>query len=98
MIVTAAGLNVYPEDLEAALNRQPEVRASAVVAADGANGPEPFAVLILKDDGADPAAAIERANRDLARHQQVRRWAVWPEADFPRTPTQKVRKRDIWKG
>ena len=27
VIVTAAGLNVYPEDIEAALNRQPEVRA-----------------------------------------------------------------------
>src|SRR5581483_5854309 len=31
VIVTAAGLNVYPEDLEAALDSQPEIRASAVV-------------------------------------------------------------------
>jgi long-chain acyl-CoA synthetase len=95
VIVTAAGLNVYPEDIEAALERQPEVRLSAVVGVEGARGPEPLAVLVMRDAGADPARAIERANQTLARHQHVRRWALWPEADFPRTPTQKVRKRDI---
>jgi len=94
-IVTAAGLNVYPEDIEAALNRQPEVRLSAVVGVEGPRGPEPLAVLIMTDAGADPAPVVERANRTLARHQHVRRWHVWPDADFPRTPTQKVRKRDI---
>jgi long-chain acyl-CoA synthetase len=94
-IVTAAGLNVYPEDIEAALNRQPEVKSSAVVGVEGPRGPEPLAVLIMNDAGADPASAIERANESLARHQHVRRWQVWPDSDFPRTPTQKVRKRDI---
>ena len=95
VIVTAAGLNVYPEDIEAALDRQPEIRLSAVVGVEGPRGPEPVALLIMHDAGADPSAAIERANQTLARHQHVRRWHVWPEADFPRTPTQKVRKRDI---
>src|SRR5919199_3331803 len=93
--VTAAGLNIHPEDVEAALNRQPEIKQSAVVGVEGARGPEPLAVLIMRDPQADPAPAIERANQTLARHQRVRRWHVWPEGDFPRTPTQKVRKRDI---
>src|SRR5204863_7012962 len=95
VIVTAAGLNIYPEDIEAALNRQPEVKESAVVGVEGPRGPEPLAVLIMRDAGTDPSRAVERANRDLARHQHVRRWHVWPETDFPRTPTQKVRTRDI---
>ena len=95
VIVTAAGLNVYPEDIEAALGRQPEIKAAAVVGVAGARGPEPLAVLILRDPHADPAAAVERANAALARHQRVLRWHVWPDTDFPRTPTQKVRKRDI---
>jgi long-chain acyl-CoA synthetase len=95
VIVTAAGLNVHPEDIEAALNRQPEIKLSAVVGVEGARGPEPLAVLIMNDAGADPSAAVERANRTLARHQHVRRWQLWPDSDFPRTPTQKVRKRDI---
>ena len=46
VIVGAAGLNIYPEDLEAALDNQPEIRASCVVGVDGARGSEPFAVLI----------------------------------------------------
>ncbi|HEX8719645.1 MAG TPA: AMP-binding protein [Pyrinomonadaceae bacterium] len=95
VIVTAAGLNVYPEDIEAALERRPEVRQCAVVGVEGARGPEPLAVLIMRDETADPALAVESANQTLARHQHVRRWAVWPESDFPRTPTQKIRKRDI---
>jgi len=95
VIVTAAGLNIYPGDIEAALDLQPEVKQSAVVGVEGARGPEPLAVLIMREAGADPAPAVERANQTLARHQHVRRWAVWPESDFPRTPTQKVRKRDI---
>jgi long-chain acyl-CoA synthetase len=94
-IVTAAGLNIHPEDIEAALNRQPEIKLSAVIGVRSARGPEPLAVLIMRDAGIDPAPAIARANESLARHQRVRRWHVWPEADFPRTPTQKVRKRDI---
>ncbi len=95
VIVTAAGLNVYPEDIEAALGKQPEIKQSAVVGVEGPRGPEPLAVLIMREAEADPAEAVERANLTLARHQQVRRWHIWPETDFPRTATQKVRKRDI---
>ncbi len=97
-IVTAAGLNVHPEDLEAALGRQPEVRMCAVVGLENGRGEtEPVAVLIMNGEQVDPAPVIERANQMLARHQQIRRWHVWPETDFPRTPTHKIRKRDIIK-
>ncbi len=95
VIVTAAGLNVYPEDIEAALNRQPEVLASCVVAWEGTRGPEPLAVLILRDSRAHADAVVERANHTLADHQRIRRWFVWTEADFPRTATHKVLKREV---
>jgi len=98
VIVTASGLNIYPGDIEAALDRQPEIKMSAVVGVEGPRGPEPVAVLIPRRGDCGPeelAAAVERANAALARHQQVLSWRAWPEADFPRTPTQKVRKRDI---
>src|SRR6185437_4324005 len=45
-IVTAAGLKIYPTDLEAALDRQPEIKASAVIA----KGTEALAVLIPRDE------------------------------------------------
>jgi long-chain acyl-CoA synthetase len=95
VIVTAAGLNVYPEDLEAALNRQTEVRASCVIAREGARGAEPLAVLILRTPEASAEAAISRVNAELAEYQQIRHWFVWTEPDFPRTSTHKVRKREV---
>lgn len=95
VIVNAAGLNIYPEDLEAALDRQPEIRASCVVAFEGPRGSEPFAVIIPLDRNANVDAAIKRANEQLAEYQQIRRWSIWPEPDFPRTTTQKILKRDV---
>ncbi len=92
VIVTSAGLNVYPEDIELILNQQPEVRLSSVIGVEGPNGPEPLAVLILDNSEVEPQAVIDRANRSLNQHQQVRRWFIWPDEDFPRTATQKVKK------
>jgi long-chain acyl-CoA synthetase len=92
VIVTAAGLNVYPDDLEAALNHQPEVKASCVVGVEGPRGPEPMAALILRDESAAAAEIVRRANAQLSEPQRIRRWFIWPEPDFPRTPTRKVRK------
>jgi long-chain acyl-CoA synthetase len=96
VIATAAGLKIYPEDIESVLNRDEEVRDSAVVGITGPLGPEPVAVLLVRDERSDADAIIKRANERLGRHQQIRRWFVWPEKDFPRTSaTRKVRKRDV---
>src|SRR6185436_8276866 len=45
VIVTASGVNVYPEDLEDALNQQHEVRTSCVVAWPVEHGEEPLAAI-----------------------------------------------------
>jgi long-chain acyl-CoA synthetase len=91
-IVTAAGLKIYPTDLEAALDRQPEIKASAVIG----NGTEAFAVLIPRDEHADMNAAVQHANESLAEFQRIRHWIVWPKTDFPRTPgTRKVIKGQV---
>ncbi|HKG20669.1 MAG TPA: AMP-binding protein, partial [Blastocatellia bacterium] len=95
VIVTSAGLNIYPEDLEAALRRQPEVRDCTVIGVEGPHGPEPLAVLILRDEGVSAEEVVGRANSVLGEYQEIRRWHVWRGGDFPRTPTEKVRKRDV---
>jgi long-chain acyl-CoA synthetase len=94
VIVTAAGMNIYPEDLEAALLRQPLIRAAAVVEIDGRQGPQPMAALVLHDSG-DPSETVRAANLELAEFQQIRRWAVWPDPDLPRTSTGKVLRRQV---
>jgi long-chain acyl-CoA synthetase len=90
IIVTPAGLNIYPEDLEAALLQQPGVTVASVVETDS----QPLAVLVTAP-GLDVAAAVANANRQLAEFQQIQRWTVWPEPDLPRTSTGKVLKREI---
>ena len=93
-IVTAAGLKIYPTDLEAALDRQPEIKASAVIPLAG--GTEALAVLIPRDEQADLNVAIQSANESLAEFQRIRHWIKWPKSDFPRTAgTRKVIKGQI---
>src|SRR5208282_1368744 len=89
VIVTPAGMNVYPEDLEAALRRQPEVKDAVVVPLPRNGNAEPAAAIILRDRGFDPGAIVKRANESLSEYQRVNTWVVWPEEDFPRTSTQK---------
>jgi long-chain acyl-CoA synthetase len=95
VIVTAAGLNIYPEDLEAALLRQPQIRAAAVVEARGPQGPHALAALVMRGGSDEAAEAVRAANRDLAEFQQIRHWAIWPEPDLPRTSTGKVLRREV---
>ncbi|HEV2833895.1 MAG TPA: AMP-binding protein, partial [Pyrinomonadaceae bacterium] len=94
VIVGGAGLNIYPEDLEAALDRQPEIRASCVIGIEGLHSSEPLAV-IIPHDKADVDSAIKCANEQLAEYQQIRRWSIWPEPDFPRTASHKILKREV---
>ena len=89
VIVTPEGLNVYPEDLEAELRKEPGVRDCVVIGLERDGNAVPCAVLLLRDSGDDAGAIVDRANQRLAPFQQMRQWYVWPEADFPRTPTQK---------
>jgi long-chain acyl-CoA synthetase len=94
VIVTPAGLNIYPEDLETALRAQPEVKDSVVVGINRGGNAEPCAVLILRD-ATPPQQIVDRANQSLAEFQRMRMWLAWPDKDFPRTSTQKPRRNTI---
>src|SRR5438270_7301769 len=97
VIVNPEGLNIYPEDLEAALRYQPEIRDCVVVPLERNGNAAPCAALILrlspdkKEANSIAAHAVAAANASLAPHQQIRHWLLWHEPDFPRTNTQKIR-------
>jgi len=102
VIVTPAGLNIYPEDIEKSLRGWGAIRDCVVLPVKLGKDTEPCAVLLPqhRDDGSARAVAqithkcgiaIDNANRSLADYQRVRRWVIWPEADFPRTSTGKPR-------
>ncbi len=94
VIVTPAGLNIYPEDLEAALRRQPEIKDCVVVGIEREGNAEPCAVVILRGE-AKVESVVERANQTLAEFQRMRMWVDWPEEDFPRTNAQKPKRNLI---
>ena len=100
VIVTGAGMNIHPADLETSLATQPGVRAAVVVGCDlagGAGAGETVAVAVVLFAGtvAELDAAVAAANRGLAEYQQIRRVLRWPELEFPYTSTGKLLRRKV---
>ena len=95
VIVTGAGMNIHPTDLEAALVAQAGVRGAVVVACEMAGGAEPVAVVLFSGGEEELRRAVAAANRGLAEAQQIRRVLRWPEIDFPYTSTGKLVRREV---
>jgi long-chain acyl-CoA synthetase len=93
MIALPDGQKVYPDDVEAVLVGDDRIRDSAVVGLDGDGSGVRVHAVLLVDDASVAEAVVRDANARLAGHQQIRGWSVWPEEDFPRTPSMKVKKR-----
>ena len=96
VIVTAEGLNVYPDDVERVLNRLPEVAECAVVPIAAEGGEQVHAVLapaVAEIEGED---VIRAANRQLEAHQRIQNWSRWPDEKLPRTAsTGKLKRAEI---
>ncbi len=95
MIVTAEGLNVFPEDVERVVDAVPGVEESAVVGLTRDGSERVYAVVVL-DAEASPGDVARAANRRLADHQKVRDVLVWPGDRLPRTEgTRKLMRRAV---
>ena len=101
MIVTPEGLNVFPDDVERALNGRKGVIESAVVGTRATEGStrategteeRVHAVLVL-DPGTDAETVIREANAQLADHQRIRSFSIWDDGPLPRTEGTKKLKR-----
>jgi long-chain acyl-CoA synthetase len=91
-IVLPDGRNVYPEDVERALNLHPLVRDSCVVGIERDGGERVHAALLTTapERGAE---IVRETNRQLEAQQQIAGYTVWEEEDFPRTATLKVDRK-----
>ena len=95
LIVTPEGLNVFPEDVERALNHLPGVRESAVVGVRIGSEERVHAVLLV-GAGANVDDIVRAANASLEDHQKIRRALVWPGPELPRTEgTRKLKRAAI---
>jgi long-chain acyl-CoA synthetase len=95
VIVTGAGMNVHPADLEEAMRKQPGVRGCVVVPCETAGGAEPVAAVLFSGSDEELQAAAAQANRGLAEYQQIRRVLKWPELQFPYTSSGKLLRRKV---
>lgn len=108
VIVTGEGMNVHPEDVEDVLNQFSEIHDSCVLsyeqqvcavllpgekARDSANYESEGEADSERKKRLD--TIIREANQKLANHQQVLEWTVWPESDFPRTTTMKIKRNEV---
>jgi long-chain acyl-CoA synthetase len=95
VIVTGAGMNIHPADLEKAMMEQPGVRGCVVLPCETATGPEPVAVVLFSSSDDELFARATDANRGLAEYQQIRRVLKWPDLQFPYTSTGKLLRRNV---
>jgi long-chain acyl-CoA synthetase len=95
MLAMPDGTKVYPEDIEAVLGRDQRLRDATVVGWQPPRGELRVQAVLLLDDPSAADAVVRDANGQLGAHQQIRGITIWPDEDFPRTHTLKVKKRLI---
>lgn len=92
LIVIGSGIKVYPDELEAVLNKIAGVKESCVIGVERGAGEEVHAVLLLDGSGIAPEEIIAQANKSLDALHQITGHTVWNEPEFPKTTTLKIKK------
>ncbi len=105
MVALPDGLKVYPEDVENVIAAHPRIQEIAtaqrpslavVVGLERPGETLHVHAVFLEPKAADEVARIVReTNAKLSSSQQIRGWTIWPDAEFPTTPTLKVKKREV---
>lgn len=92
MILSSSGMNVYPEDIESILNKIPGVKESCVL---GLGKDTIITAIFILEKGTNPRQIIQKANTQLASHQQIQGYYLWKKEKFPMTPTLKIIRRTV---
>jgi long-chain acyl-CoA synthetase len=114
IIVLPNGLNVFPEDIENALDDAGLPQAVVVETKPGrieaiVLSPDAPAVVTASMPAVEPPKTdaehtalrkrieplIREANSHLSQHQRIDDFRIWPEADFPRTHTLKIKRSEV---
>jgi long-chain acyl-CoA synthetase len=106
VIVTGAGKNIYPEELEEKLNMSQFVVESLIVPTHSESGEEPFAIIVPDFDAVDahfsgiwddPALEtllkneVEIINSKIAPYKRIKGFKIQQE-EFPKTSTRKIKR------
>jgi len=98
VIITAAGKNVHPDEVEVHLQKIPGIKELCVIGLPARSGRgEEVAAILVPEPGADRAkikAALDRALRSLPGYQRAARIEL-QEDDLPKTTTLKVQRNKV---
>lgn len=94
VIVTGAGQNIYPNEVELVVNQVPGVIDNVILGFEKNGYEEIHAVLLLEPD-TKPFDVIQAANSKLQSHQKIQGWSIWPNMDFPRTGLLKIKREEV---
>jgi malonyl-CoA/methylmalonyl-CoA synthetase len=91
-LIISGGFNVYPAEIEAAIDALPGVAESAVIGAPHADFGEGVVAVVIPRPGAQlvPEAMLAELAKELARYKLPKRIVV--TADLPRNAMGKVQK------
>ncbi len=103
VIVTSAGENIYPDDIEARLGKLPEVEEYSILGVPDGRGGERVACVAVpaEAEGLSRAERHARAKRALERAYSVLPLVARPsittvqDAKLPRTTTRKVKRKEL---
>jgi long-chain acyl-CoA synthetase len=96
MIALVSGMNVYAQDVEKVLKTCSGVEDACVLGVPTKRGEvSVHAVLLLQKLTPPSERIIEQANKQLAEHQRVQGFTIWPLPEFPLTHTLKIKKQEI---
>ncbi len=111
IIVLPNGFNVFPEDIENALRVAGirdsvaiETRPGRIEAVVLGPGTSPISGRESPDAAQDQSperrralidAAVKAANSTLGPNQRIAGWRLWPDDDFPRTHTFKIKRDQV---
>ncbi|HZV81048.1 MAG TPA: AMP-binding protein [Geobacteraceae bacterium] len=92
LIVTAAGINVYPEELEEVLAKVAGVRECCVIGMPRGGGEEVHAVIVPDGSGRPLGEIVNEANGAIDDLHRITGYTLWSEQELPKTTTLKVKK------
>ena len=93
-LIISGGENVYPSEVEAAINALPGITDSALIAVPDEQWGEVGAAYVIARDPTWTDDSLKAALRDVIAGFKIPRYVVFVE-DLPRTATGKVRKQEL---
>jgi long-chain acyl-CoA synthetase len=78
------------------LNEIDDVKDSCVLGLESDTGiVRIHAILLLNNNSLNPENILEQVNKKLATYQRISEYTVWPDTDFPRSATRKIKREEI---